>query len=109
MAYSVVQDDEVAIGVERLILAEQYAGEPVHEEAVPAPARAVQDEHRVGDTAVLVAPGFAERGEVNPQLRQRFARGEMEIGDDVIALDGLECGRRRGADRRVGKEGGRRG
>jgi hypothetical protein len=53
----------------------------------------VQDQHRVADAAMLVAPGLAERGVVDPQLRQRLARREMEIGDDVIALDGLEAER----------------
>ncbi len=57
-------------------------------------AGAVQDEHRVGDVSVLVAARLAEGGEVQPQLGQRFARGEMKIRDDVVALERLERDRR---------------
>ena len=58
-----------------------------------AAAGAVQDEHRVGDAAVLVAARLAERGVVDAQLRQRLARGEAEVGDDVVALERLETRR----------------
>src|SRR5262249_47888583 len=89
VAEVVRKDDVVARRVQGLALAEQLAGEqlagkPLPDQALALAAGAVQDEHRVADDALLIAPRRAERTVVDAHLGQGFARGEAEVTEDMI-------------------------
>ena len=51
-------------------------------------AGAVHDQHGVAHDALRVLPRRAERAVVDPQLRQRLARGEAEVPDDEVGFRG---------------------
>ena len=50
------QDDEIALGIEQLALAEQPAGIAVAQKPSPGAAGAVQDQHAVAHDAVGILP-----------------------------------------------------
>ena len=65
---------------------EQHAGELRPDELLPVAAGAVQDQHRVGHVAPRVALRLAQRGVMQPQLRQGLAGLEVEIAGDEVAF-----------------------
>ncbi|GAC1666507.1 MAG: hypothetical protein NVS9B2_06720 [Steroidobacteraceae bacterium] len=60
MTYPVRQDDKVVVAVQQLPAPEQHAAEVLIEEAVAGASGAVQNQDRVVDPAMRVAPRFAE-------------------------------------------------
>ena len=90
VADAVRQDEVVAAGIERLALAEQHPGEPVHQKALCRTAGGVQDEHRVVDPALGIAVRSPESHVMQSQLRQRLAGGEAKVRDDVVAFRGCQ-------------------
>ena len=87
MTDAVRKNDVVLVRVQQLSFLEQHAGEPVVDQAAARSPGAVHDQHGVGDAAQRIPFGLAEIRIVNAQLGQRFSRSEMEIMDDVVALE----------------------
>ena len=92
------QYDEILVAVEQLTASEQHAGEMLVEQAAARAAGAVQDQHRIVDLAVRVAPRLAQHRVVQAQFRQHLAGCEMEIVQDVVAFDRGVAGNRLRAD-----------
>ncbi len=69
---------------------------------LPAPVGAVKDQHRVARHSLRIAHRMADRPVMDLQLRQGFARPEMEIMENEVALLRLGIGR---GDRRQGNTG----
>jgi len=86
VADPVRQDDVVARDIERLALAEKFAGELRTQESAAVAARAVHDEDGVVHVAGGVAGWRAEGGVVQAQVRELLARLEFEVMDNEIAL-----------------------
>ena len=78
--------DEKLRGIERLARAEKFAGEFRPDELRAAAGGSVGDEDRVAHDAFLVLHRLADGPVMNLQFRQRLARGEFEIADDVVAF-----------------------
>jgi len=84
------KNDEIAVRVQHLAGTEQHARENRLQQAMPAAARAVHDQHRIRRAPARVARRRAERRVMQPQLRHRFARLEMEVVRHVIAFARLQ-------------------
>ena len=106
MADVVRQDNEVTPHVERLPRSIKLAGELRGQELFPRPARAVQDQHRVGHRPGSVAPGRSQGHVMQLQRRQALAGAEVKVADDEFAL--VRSVGRRGLDRLGASLGGQR-
>ena len=80
------QDDEVARRVEQLTRPKQLARESSADELRPAPAGAVHDQYGVPHHTLRILPWLAVRAVVDTQIRERFARREREVANDIVAL-----------------------
>lgn len=87
VADAVGHDQEVAAGVEQLARPEEHICELRAQEGLPAPAGAVEQQHRIGRPAGPVALQRAQRGVAQPQLRQHAALNKVGIGDHKLACD----------------------
>jgi hypothetical protein len=90
MANAVGEDDEPAVDVERLAGPVQLVGELRLKKLAATAAGAVKHHHRVDDPAGRIAARSAERGVVDPKLRESLARGEAEVTQQDVAF--LETG-----------------
>ncbi len=101
---SVRKNDEKFCGIERLVFSEKFTGKFRPDELGAAAGCPVHDQHCVGDFSLCIFVDLAEGPIMNLQFGQRFARGEFEITNCVIAFDRRRIIRRRksggGADER---------
>ncbi len=81
-------DDVVARDVQQLARAEEHAGKLRREKISSPAARAVQNQHRVGDSAVRIARRRPQRAVVHAQFRQRLAGFKLKIANDEVAFHG---------------------
>ena len=79
-------DDEKLHRAKRLARAEKFAGKFRPDELPAAAGGAVGNQNRIAHDAFVVFHRFAKRPVMDLQFRQRFARGEFEIANDVIAF-----------------------
>src|SRR5207302_11063345 len=96
-ANSIRQDDEEFCRIERLTIAEKFAGKLRSNELRAASSRSMHDQHCVRRLALRIFLRLPQGAVMDAQLRQRFATGEFEIANRVIAF------RRRGIIRRADK------
>src|SRR5262252_9076384 len=93
VADAVGKNDVVARSVEELARAEELAGKNGREELMARAASAMEYQNGVGDSSSRALHGFAERGVMQTQFGQRFARAKLEVLDDKVAFGGRErCG-----------------
>ena len=85
-ADTVRQDDEVLRRVERLAGGEQLVGKRGHQPGLAAGARAVEQDHRIGDVAGRVALRRSQRRVMLLEVGMHLAALEAEILDDEIGL-----------------------
>ncbi len=83
---SVREHDEKFRGIKRLTRAKKFAREFRPDELRAAAGRPMRDQHRVAHGALLILHRFANGPVMDLQFRQRLARSELEIADDVIAF-----------------------
>ena len=90
-------DDEPAVGIERLAGAEELAGKPFGQEIVSSAVGPVQKQHRVIHTAGGIPSGLSDGEVANPEFRQDVTRGKMKVPEHGITMDRLRigCGLRR--------------
>ena len=86
------QHDEIAGGVEELARTKQFARPVRGKKTATGSARAMENHYGIAHRSLRVFAEGAEGGVVKPQLGERFARGELEVPGDVVALDALGGG-----------------
>ena len=86
MADAVGKNNEVSCGVQKLPGSKQFAGKNGREELMAGASGAVKNQNGVGDAALSVARGLAQRRVVQAQFRERLTRTKFEILDDEIAF-----------------------
>ena len=77
------EDDEVFPDIQQLPRTKEDVGKHRVEERVCIPARAMNQEDRIGGVPCSVVPGLPESYVMKAQIRQRLARAETEIADVV--------------------------
>ena len=111
VANSIRQDDEEFRRIEELAGAEKFAGELRSQELRATASCAVHDENRIAGHALVIPHRFAQGAVMQPQFRQRFAGGKLEIAQREIAfvrlgiIGGVGHGRKKN---REGEESGAR-
>src|SRR5258708_30766275 len=86
MADAVRKNDAVARRIEKLPRSKQFGSKDGREKLMASDAGAVKNQNRIRDAALRIARRLAQRGVVQAQFRQRFARPKFEIFDDEIAF-----------------------
>ena len=93
MADIVWDDEEVSARIEQLPRGEQLTGEDRTQELLPAPARTMENQNRVGGSALRILLGLADRRIVHADFGQCLAGLETEVANDVIPFAGRRpCG-----------------
>src|SRR5437016_6443227 len=87
---SIRQDDEEFRGIERLTIAEKFAGKFRANELRAASSRSMHDQHGVRRFSLRIFISLPQGTVMDTQLRQRFATRELEIANRVIAF--RRCG-----------------
>ena len=83
---SIREHDEKFRGIERLTRAEKFSREFRPDELRATAGGSMRDEDRVPHDALLILHRLSDRPIMDAQFRQRLARSELEIANDVIAF-----------------------
>jgi len=88
MADIVWENEEVFAGIEQLPGAEQLTGEDRTQELLSAPARTMENQNRVGGSAVRILLGLANRRIMHADFGQGLAGLETKVANDVSPFVG---------------------
>src|SRR5215831_2376142 len=92
MTDAIGQNDEILVPIQQLTLLEQLTGKSRAEKTRTGPARSMEDQHSIADDTRCIPNRCADRPVMQLEFRKRFAAGETEILNHVIALDRCRIG-----------------
>ncbi len=86
MTDAVGKNDEITLRVEELPRSKQFSGKDGLQELAARAAGAMENQNGIRHASLRISCRLAERGVVQVQFRQRFARAKFEILDHKISF-----------------------